>query len=109
MSTAKQLPRICVAGKLAAREFMARYSSVLRQVDYPMSSFFGERQERTASLLSMISCMISGNSGDSPEYVSQTAGKISRAMFDFKEQFEAADFAQEMKAMMGEVTANEQA
>lgn len=83
------------------REFMGKYVSVLRQIDYPMMSFMDEKPCRTASLLSMMNHMLS-RMGDCPEYVAQTAGKISRAFIDYEEQFKAADFAREMKTLMQE-------
>ena len=63
------------------REFCADNHAVLRAIDYPMASLFGEREERTASLLSMIQHMLGDDT--SPEYVAQNSQKLQDAAEKF--------------------------
>ena len=75
---------------LQVRQYVAKYHSVLAQVDYPMDSMFGEPEgQRTASLVSMMIHMMD-DSG--PEYVSANAARLVRALDSHKEQFVALEF-----------------
>jgi hypothetical protein len=80
--------------KKAVRSFQGKYAKVLRQVDYPLDSFFGEKESRTASLLSMISYMIGGDEGSDPDYVSENSGRLEKALVSHKGQFESLELSQ---------------
>lgn len=79
---------------LTIREFMADNISVLRSIDYPMSDLFGDGERRTASLLSMLSYMLSSH-GTDPEYVAANAKRIE----DARERFGDNDFVSMMNRL----------
>jgi hypothetical protein len=70
--------------------FQGKYAKVLRAVDYPLDSFFGERESRTASLLSMLSHMLGGTD---PEYVSANSKRLEDVLVSHKSQLESLELS----------------